>query len=170
MFCWFLFYFSELRSNKAVDDEVDRRVEDDTVSSNEVPQPLAVRSKVECSLSKTHQNCWNSTKNKLIKKNNNCWNLLLNLKEANSQPGKVTSNKDDDNAKTNTWESKIRFHSKNSAMVSDYILWNIPFYSSKGQFLPPSYVKSVWEVCWILLEDLVVDHNEDEDRDDDGGE
>ena len=35
---------------------------------------------------------------------------------------------------------------------------------------PPSCVKSVREVCWILLEDLGVDNNENEDGNDDGGE
>ena len=38
------------------------------------------------------------------------------------------------------------------------------------KYLPSSSVKSVRDTSRILLEDLVVDHNKDDYRDEDGGE
>ena len=55
-----IFYFSELRSNKAVNDKVDGGIEDDKISANKISQPLMVWGKVEGPFPKATQNCWNS--------------------------------------------------------------------------------------------------------------
>ena len=53
-------YFSELRSNKAVNYEVDGRVEDDKISAKKFSQPIIIRQKVDVAFMETVQNCWNS--------------------------------------------------------------------------------------------------------------